>query len=207
MITQVLITPRAARQVRAMAADQGLTGRFGLRVAVPADGVPGPTGEECFALNLIPAPEPDDVILPRYGFDLCLPRHQAADLDGLRIDLGAADGVAGFVVGRDRREPRPTVPAPLDAGTRAFLATATDDVPAGRAELVSPVRAALARIRPLLQMDGGDAQLVGIRENTAYVRFTGACSGCSALSVTVSSTVQETICAAVPEIHEITEVP
>lgn len=187
MITQVLVTPRAARQVRAMAAGQGLSGRFGLRITVPADGRRDPAGDELFELALVAGPLSDDVVLPRHGFDLCLPRHQATDLDGLRIDIGAADGVSGFVVGRDRREPRGTTPPPLTADECAFLVTATDDVPAGPPELVGRTRAALDRIRPLLQVDGGDAHLMGVRGSTAYVRFTGNCSGCSAPSTRSSS--------------------
>lgn len=45
------------------------------------------------------------------------------------------------------------------------------------------VETALARIRPLLQADGVDVELVEVRENSASVRLTGLCSTCGAASL------------------------
>jgi len=39
------------------------------------------------------------------------------------------------------------------------------------------VEAALAKIRPALQQDGGDVELVDIEGGTVKVRLTGACGG------------------------------
>jgi Fe-S cluster biogenesis protein NfuA len=39
------------------------------------------------------------------------------------------------------------------------------------------VEAALAKIRPALQQDGGDVELVDITDGTVKVRLTGACGG------------------------------
>jgi Fe-S cluster biogenesis protein NfuA len=38
----------------------------------------------------------------------------------------------------------------------------------------------LARVRPLLQADGGDIELVDVDGNDATVRLTGVCSGARA---------------------------
>ena len=40
------------------------------------------------------------------------------------------------------------------------------------------VEAVLDRIRPLMQADGGDIELVNVSGNDAQVRLTGMCSGC-----------------------------
>jgi len=39
------------------------------------------------------------------------------------------------------------------------------------------VEAALAKIRPALQADGGDVQLVDVTNGTVKVKLTGACGG------------------------------
>ena len=49
----------------------------------------------------------------------------------------------------------------------------------------SQVQSALNRIRPFMQRDGGDIELVGVSENRARVRLTGNCAGCPSASVTL----------------------
>ncbi len=51
--------------------------------------------------------------------------------------------------------------------------------PAGPDDLFQRVDAALERIRPFVQQDGGHVELVEVNaaEKTAYIRFQGACSG------------------------------
>ncbi len=39
------------------------------------------------------------------------------------------------------------------------------------------VEAALAKVRPALQRDGGDVELVDVTDGTVKVRLTGACGG------------------------------
>ncbi len=50
---------------------------------------------------------------------------------------------------------------------------------------VARIRAALEEIRPFLQRDGGDCQLVGVEGNVVRVRMSGACVGCQLASVTI----------------------
>ena len=40
------------------------------------------------------------------------------------------------------------------------------------------VEKALAKIRPMLQRDGGDVELVEVDNGVVKVRLTGACKGC-----------------------------
>ena len=47
------------------------------------------------------------------------------------------------------------------------------------------IRAALDEIRPYLQRDGGDCQLVGLDGNVVRVKMSGACIGCQLASVTI----------------------
>ncbi len=39
------------------------------------------------------------------------------------------------------------------------------------------VQAALDKIRPALQMDGGDVELIDVKEGVVTVRLTGHCAG------------------------------
>jgi NifU-like protein len=49
------------------------------------------------------------------------------------------------------------------------------------------------KIRPLLQQDGGDVELVDIKDQLVYVRLEGACSGCPGASVTLKKMVEQTL--------------
>ncbi len=50
---------------------------------------------------------------------------------------------------------------------------------------VARIRAALEEIRPHLQRDGGDCQLVGVEGNVVRVKMSGACVGCQLAPVTI----------------------
>jgi NifU-like protein len=50
---------------------------------------------------------------------------------------------------------------------------------------VAMIRAALDEIRPYLQRDGGDCELVGVEGNVVRVKMKGACIGCQLASVTI----------------------
>ncbi|SEQ76097.1 NifU-like protein [Solimonas aquatica] len=52
------------------------------------------------------------------------------------------------------------------------------------------IEKAIADLRPYLQQDGGDCELVDVEDNKVYVRLSGACVSCQMSSVTISG-VQE----------------
>lgn len=62
-------------------------------------------------------------------------------------------------------------------------------------ELRKKIEAALAEVRPHLQADGGDVELVEIQEapGTVKVKLTGACHGCPSAALTLKSGVETTI--------------
>ncbi len=68
------------------------------------------------------------------------------------------------------------------------------------------VEKALEEIRPFLQADGGDIELVGIEGNTVKVKLTGACSGCPFSTFTLKQRVEEKIKELVPEVEKVEEV-
>jgi Fe-S cluster biogenesis protein NfuA len=61
------------------------------------------------------------------------------------------------------------------------------------------IEAALAKIRPTLQADGGDVELVDVTASgVAQVRLTGACKGCPMAQVTLKNGVERLLLKEVP---------
>jgi Fe-S cluster biogenesis protein NfuA len=65
------------------------------------------------------------------------------------------------------------------------------------------VEAALAEIRPHLQADGGDVELLDVNDGTVTVRLTGACAGCPMATMTLKNGVERIIKEHVPEVLEV----
>ena len=68
------------------------------------------------------------------------------------------------------------------------------------------VQAALDRIRPALQADGGDAELVDVNDGVVRVRLTGACGGCPMSTMTLRQGIERIIRQEVPEVKEVVAV-
>ncbi|EPR44804.1 nitrogen-fixing NifU domain-containing protein [Desulfovibrio sp. X2] len=66
------------------------------------------------------------------------------------------------------------------------------------------VEAALAKVRPFLQNDGGDIELVGVTpEGVVQVRLTGACKGCPMSQKTLKNAVEKMVLKEVPEVTRV----
>lgn len=66
---------------------------------------------------------------------------------------------------------------------------------------------ALERVRPYLQSDGGDIQLVEVTDdNTVKVRLQGACHGCPYSMQTLKAGVEQALMKEVPEIKSVVSV-
>ena len=69
------------------------------------------------------------------------------------------------------------------------------------------VEAALEKIRPSLQADGGDVELVEVTpEGVVKVRLTGACNGCPMRQMTLQMGIGRVLKEEIPEIKEIVAV-
>ncbi|MGB3056596.1 MAG: NifU family protein, partial [Candidatus Omnitrophota bacterium] len=53
------------------------------------------------------------------------------------------------------------------------------------------VRDAIDKIRPLLQRDGGDIELVSVEGNVVKVALRGACAGCPMSQMTLKNVVEQ----------------
>ena len=65
------------------------------------------------------------------------------------------------------------------------------------------VEAALAKIRPALQADGGDVELVSVNEGVVSLKLKGACSGCPMASMTLRQGIERVLKEQVPEVKEV----
>jgi Fe-S cluster biogenesis protein NfuA len=62
----------------------------------------------------------------------------------------------------------------------------------------------LERIRPAVQADGGDVELVDVGESgVVRVRLRGACVGCPSSSMTLQSGIMRTLRAHVPQVSAV----
>jgi Fe-S cluster biogenesis protein NfuA len=63
-------------------------------------------------------------------------------------------------------------------------------------------------IRPMLQNDGGDIELVEVTaDNSVKVRLQGACRGCPGAAMTLKMGVERMLKQRVPEVKELISVP
>lgn len=65
------------------------------------------------------------------------------------------------------------------------------------------IEEALKLIRPVLQGDGGDVELVDVTDGVVKVRLKGACCGCPMSQMTLTRGVEATIKKAVPEVKRV----
>jgi len=61
------------------------------------------------------------------------------------------------------------------------------------------IQVVLDRVRPFLQADGGDIELVHVSGNSADVRLTGMCAGCPSAHMTLHVGVEAAIRDEIPE--------
>jgi len=69
------------------------------------------------------------------------------------------------------------------------------------------VEEALKEIRPGLQADGGDVELVDIVDGVVKVRLKGACAGCPMSQMTLAFGIERVLKERVPEVKKVEAVP
>ncbi len=68
------------------------------------------------------------------------------------------------------------------------------------------VEATLETIRPALQADGGDVELVGVEDGVVTVRLVGACGSCPMSTMTLRMGVERILRKEVPEMTKLVAV-
>lgn len=65
------------------------------------------------------------------------------------------------------------------------------------------IESALQNIRPLLQADGGDIELVSVDGDVVKVKLTGACGSCPMAQMTLKGAVEKRLKELVPEVKSV----
>lgn len=70
------------------------------------------------------------------------------------------------------------------------------------------VQTVLDEIRPFLQRDGGDVELVDVTpDNVVLVRLRGACGSCPGATMTLKNGIERTMKERIPEIVSVQNAP
>lgn len=64
----------------------------------------------------------------------------------------------------------------------------------------------LNKIRPSLQADGGDVELVDVEDGIVKVKLTGACAGCPMSQMTLKMGIERLLKKEIPEVTEVVSV-
>ncbi len=69
------------------------------------------------------------------------------------------------------------------------------------------VQESLDKVRPMLQQDGGDVELIEVDENSGIVKvtLTGACKGCPMSQITLKSGIERFLQSEIPEVTSVVE--
>jgi Fe-S cluster biogenesis protein NfuA len=68
------------------------------------------------------------------------------------------------------------------------------------------VEKALAKIRPMLQADGGDVELVEVKGGVVKLKLKGSCAGCPVASMTLKQGIERVLKEQIPEVKEVVAV-
>jgi Fe-S cluster biogenesis protein NfuA len=81
------------------------------------------------------------------------------------------------------------------------------DAPQPNPDLRERVAGVIDSIRPYIQGDGGDIELLGVEsDGVVKVKLSGACSGCPHAAMTLKMGVERAIRQRVPEVREVVSV-
>lgn len=68
------------------------------------------------------------------------------------------------------------------------------------------IEAAMNKIRPMLQRDGGDVELVEVEDGVVKVRLQGACAGCPMSQMTLKNGIERILKQEIPEVKSVESV-
>jgi Fe-S cluster biogenesis protein NfuA len=69
--------------------------------------------------------------------------------------------------------------------------------------MMEKVELALAKIRPMLQADGGDVELVDVSQGVVKLKLKGACAGCPMSVMTLKQGIEQVLKEQIPEVKEV----
>ncbi|HZG15276.1 MAG TPA: NifU family protein [Candidatus Bathyarchaeia archaeon] len=73
-------------------------------------------------------------------------------------------------------------------------------------EVFEQVQEVLDKLRPYLQRDGGDVQLVDVEDGIVKLRLMGACGSCPSSTITLKAGIERALIEEIPGIQEVQQV-
>jgi Fe-S cluster biogenesis protein NfuA len=71
------------------------------------------------------------------------------------------------------------------------------------APMKEKVEQVIGKLRPMLQRDGGDIELVDVTDGVVKVRLTGACGSCPMSMMTLKMGVENALKKEIPEVKQV----
>lgn len=68
------------------------------------------------------------------------------------------------------------------------------------------VQEVLDKLRPFIQRDGGDVELVEVKDGIVRVRLLGACGSCPSSTITLKAGIERALMEEIPEVKEVEQV-
>jgi Fe-S cluster biogenesis protein NfuA len=72
--------------------------------------------------------------------------------------------------------------------------------------MMEKVKSVLDKIRPMLQADGGDVELINVEDGVVKVRLQGACAGCPMSQMTLKQGIERLLTQEIPEVRSVESV-
>ncbi|HEX2027319.1 MAG TPA: NifU family protein [Nitriliruptorales bacterium] len=186
----VQITPNAKDKVLRVRAQELDPESLALWVGVTGF---GPSGYQ-HQIRLAPLIEAGDDHVVQHHDDLSVvvPASDVDKLRGATVTIEGDPAYGAVVVSNPNRPTSPTM--------RGEAADLTGDVAQRVAQVLDTV------VNPSIAAHGGQAELVAVEDDTAYLRLSGGCQGCGLAKVTLSQGIEVAIRDAVPEVRNIVDV-
>jgi Fe-S cluster biogenesis protein NfuA len=102
-----------------------------------------------------------------------------------------------------KEETEPVDPALLNKDPETLKALQNAEGTLERKDLMDRIQHTLDKIRPYIQADGGDVQLVDYKDGIVTVSMLGACAGCMAIDATLTDGIQAILIDEVPEVTKV----
>ena len=73
-------------------------------------------------------------------------------------------------------------------------------------EIIQKIQYELDKIQPFLMSEGGAVEFVKYENNIVYVKFSGACSNCGLIDVTLKDGIEQILINEIPGIKEVRKI-
>lgn len=161
-----------------------------LGLVVSIAGIEGTGFQYALAMMRVADSAPTDHIIDHGELSLIIPDVDLTNLTGATINVSANLLKPGLVLDN------PNGPSPQILGDQSGV-----KLKGSVAERAQQVMDQM--INPAIASHGGTAEIAGVEDGIAYVRFGGGCQGCGMASVTLSQGIEATLVEMVPEINKV----